>query len=233
MRSFLPDLSGYMKKHTIHLPQASGLFLSLKNLASIVPTNKALNRFRSGTKLGQAVRHIFDHQHLNKVLGSNLALAALAASVINIPNLGTNTSDIPVEDVIIKAETLALATEKGIRLPVETRKVTQGYRLFHPGVDLDGITGDLVWPIMKGEVQYVQYSKFAYGNAIIVDHGNDLTSLYAHLSKINVKEGQDVTTDTVIGLMGATGRSSGDHLHLEVRDNGVPINPLTLLPQSR
>ena len=84
---------------------------------------------------------------------------------------------------------------------------------------------------MDGRVFAINYSRYAYGNAILIYHGSEITSLYAHLSKINVTPNQEVTTDMVIGEMGATGRSFGDHLHLEIRDNGVPINPLTVLPK--
>ena len=63
----------------------------------------------------------------------------------------------------------------------------------------------------------------------MIDHGNKLSSLYAHLSKIEVEEGQEVTMDTEIGRMGATGRAFGDHLHLEVYDHGKAVNPLTIL----
>ena len=96
---------------------------------------------------------------------------------------------------------------------------------------MDGLTGDPITPIRKGKVLSISRSKFAYGNSIIVDHGEGMTSLYAHLSKIEVVEGQEVDTFDEIGKMGATGRSSGDHLHLEIRDHGVPVNPLTVLPR--
>lgn len=219
-----------MKKLNYNLPQDDGFVSTFKNLASIVPTNHSLNRFRSGSIIGKLTRHIFTHEHLNKIIGANIALAALTLSMFNIPSFNSVAAGEAVPEVVIKADNLSLNTEKGVKLPVNVRKVTQGYRLFHPGLDLDGVTGDPIWPIMKGKVENIQYSRFAYGNAVIVNHGNGMTSLYAHLSKIFVKEGQDVTTDTLIGQMGSTGRSTGDHLHLEVRDHGLPINPLSVLP---
>jgi len=99
-------------------------------------------------------------------------------------------------------------------------------------VDFDGVTGDPIHPIMDGRVEAINYSKYAYGNAVLIDHGDNITSLYAHLSKILIKPNQEVTTDTIIGEMGSTGRSSGDHLHLEIRDSGKPFNPLTALPKT-
>ncbi|OGM02605.1 hypothetical protein A2115_01150 [Candidatus Woesebacteria bacterium GWA1_41_8] len=84
---------------------------------------------------------------------------------------------------------------------------------------------------MAGVVQAASYTKIGYGNAVLISHGNDMTSLYAHLSKIEVKVGDVVESSTEIGKMGATGHATGPHLHLEIRDHGVPINPLSVLPR--
>jgi murein DD-endopeptidase MepM/ murein hydrolase activator NlpD len=84
---------------------------------------------------------------------------------------------------------------------------------------------------MAGFVEEISYSRLAYGNAVIVNHGNKITSLYAHLSKIEVEKGQEVNIETKLGEMGATGRAWGDHLHLEIRDHGYPINPFSVLPR--
>jgi murein DD-endopeptidase MepM/ murein hydrolase activator NlpD len=63
------------------------------------------------------------------------------------------------------------------------------------------------------------------GNHVIVDHGNGVTSVYAHLHSISVQVGQDVTLDTTLGLEGSTGASTGTHLHFEIRVNGQAANP--------
>lgn len=140
-------------------------------------------------------------------------------------------ANIEADNTVIEEANTPLTTKRVIQYPVDDVKVTQGYRLFHPGLDLDGVTGDAIRPIKDGRVEAVSLSKLAYGNAIILDHGEGITSLYAHLSKIYVLEGQAVTTNTVIGEIGASGRAFGDHLHLEVRDEGRPINPYTVLPK--
>lgn len=64
-----------------------------------------------------------------------------------------------------------------------------------------------------------------YGNAIVIDHGNGITTRYGHLSKIKVFEGQRVKNGEVIGYQGNTGRSTGQHLHYEVRYRNIPLNP--------
>jgi len=68
-----------------------------------------------------------------------------------------------------------------------------------------------------------------YGNRIQIDHGNGYTTLYAHLSAIYVSSGQKVGKGEVIGKMGSTGRSTGTHLHLEIRKSGTALNPLSFL----
>ena len=68
-----------------------------------------------------------------------------------------------------------------------------------------------------------------YGQCVKIKHKNNLETLYGHLSKINVKVGQTVNTGQVVGQVGSTGRSTGNHLHYEVRKNGKPINPKSFL----
>jgi murein DD-endopeptidase MepM/ murein hydrolase activator NlpD len=73
------------------------------------------------------------------------------------------------------------------------------------------------------------WSVWGYGNVVYLDNGNGVETLYAHMSKINVSVGQQVTRDTVIGYVGSTGRSSGPHLHFEIHKNKVPFNPLAVI----
>ncbi len=187
-----------------------------------------LRRVRSGNKLSRLGRIIFERKNIRRILGSNLAVAVIATSLIPTT---TSAEALEAEPTIITENSVNLSTERAVAFPVRKIILTQGYRLFHPGLDLDGVTGDTINPIMDGEVTDIQYSRFAYGNAIIIAHTNGLESLYAHLSKIEVKKGDKVTTLTKIAEMGSTGHSSGDHLHLEVRKNGHPVNPFTVLPR--
>jgi len=187
-------------------------------------------RVRKGSRLSRLVRQILGKFNIKKLFGANIALAITIATLI--PNQAiTANADASEDNSIVVAETpIVLPKEQIIRFPVETVSITQKFSFFHPGVDLDGITGDAIYPAMDGKVEAIDFSKYAYGNAIYLVHTNGLTSLYAHLSKILVKEGQEVTTADKIGEMGATGHAFGDHLHLEVRKDGFPINPLTILP---
>ncbi|WP_164914068.1 M23 family metallopeptidase [Aquimarina sediminis] len=94
----------------------------------------------------------------------------------------------------------------------------------HQGIDIDLHTGDSVKTILGGKIRYVGYHG-GHGNTIVVRHHNGLESVYAHLSKILVKENDDVKRGDVIGKGGVTGNARGSHLHLEVRYHGKSINP--------
>jgi murein DD-endopeptidase MepM/ murein hydrolase activator NlpD len=98
----------------------------------------------------------------------------------------------------------------------------------HPGVDFRGAKGDPVHVTADGKVIFTGW-KGGYGNCIIVQHKNDFQTLYGHLSRINVEEGQQVKTGDVVGKVGSTGRTTGPHLHYEVRKNGKPVNPSKFL----
>jgi murein DD-endopeptidase MepM/ murein hydrolase activator NlpD len=99
---------------------------------------------------------------------------------------------------------------------------------FHPGIDFQGRRGDEVKCTASGKVVFAGWAG-GYGNCIRIQHINNLETLYGHLSKIEVKVGQQVTVGDDIGKVGSTGHSTGTHLHYEVRKNGKPINPVKFL----
>lgn len=95
---------------------------------------------------------------------------------------------------------------------------------FHSGVDISGDTGDPIRSTADGTVVLADWSQ-GYGQCVRIQHKHGYETLYGHLSKINVKNGQQVKANQVIGELGSTGRSTGPHLHYEVRYLGKPINP--------
>ena len=95
---------------------------------------------------------------------------------------------------------------------------------FHPGMDIDGERGDLVTASANGTVIKAGYTG-GYGNMVEIDHGNGLVTRYGHMSKLDVEQGETVTRGQLIGEIGSTGRSTGPHLHFELRYNDKPINP--------
>jgi murein DD-endopeptidase MepM/ murein hydrolase activator NlpD len=102
---------------------------------------------------------------------------------------------------------------------------------FHAGVDLAANIGTPVHAAADGIVAVAQYAN-RYGKAILIDHGNGMTTLYAHLSSFEVIPGEEVRRGQLIGHSGATGRVSGPHLHFEVRQGGNPVNPARYLSRS-
>lgn len=99
----------------------------------------------------------------------------------------------------------------------------------HEGIDIDGVTGQPVVAAAAGRVIFAgPYS--GYGNAVAIDHGGGVRSLYAHLNDFAVAEGDEVAKGQVIGTVGCTGLCFGDHLHLEVLSDGIPVDPLLYLP---
>lgn len=98
----------------------------------------------------------------------------------------------------------------------------------HKGLDFVGVTNEKIISPSQGKV--ILAGKFSnYGNAIVIDHGFGLTTRYGHLSKLKVKEGQIVKKGEIIALQGSTGRSTGAHLHYEIRYKNTPINPKRFL----
>lgn len=106
--------------------------------------------------------------------------------------------------------------------------IRRGRVEFHPGIDFKGRKGDSVKSTADGEVVIAGWFQ-GYGKCVKIKHKNNLETLYGHLSKINVKVGQTVNTGQVVGHVGSTGHSTGDHLHYEVRKNGKPVNPKSFL----
>ncbi len=107
--------------------------------------------------------------------------------------------------------------------------LSQGYHAQHLGIDIANGVGTPIAAADGGYVTFAGWSPVGYGYMVTLDHGNGFTTLYAHLSQWYVNPGQSVAPGQVIGAMGSTGRSTGPHLHFEIRYNGVPMNPLIYL----
>ena len=103
-----------------------------------------------------------------------------------------------------------------------------GERDFHPGLDISADKGDPVYATADGKVSSAAMAG-NYGNLVIIDHGYGIETRYGHLSAFKVRDGQAVKRGDLLGLVGATGRTTGSHLHYEVRANGRILNPLQLL----
>jgi murein DD-endopeptidase MepM/ murein hydrolase activator NlpD len=100
-----------------------------------------------------------------------------------------------------------------------------GKREFHKGLDISAPNGTPIYAPAKGNVIFTGRDG-GYGLSMMIDHGSGIKTRYAHLHSIAIKRGQKVTRGELIAYVGSTGRSTGPHLHYEVRLNGVPVNPM-------
>lgn len=118
--------------------------------------------------------------------------------------------------------------------PTDPNKITSPFgprndpfnrsRAIHSGIDVRGKTGTPIYAAADGTVQLAQYHG-GYGNTIIINHSDRYETLYAHLSKISVEQGDQVFKGDVIGELGSTGRSTGPHLHYEIIKSGKAVDP--------
>ena len=229
-----------MSKLTLNLPLRYRIDLNLVKRREVsdvdektfIPRIRDFKSWRTGNKASRFFRHMFEHKNLSRVLGSHLAVAAIASTML--PNVlpaysstfinGNGTVNLSTSPIVVK-------TEHGVQFPLAQMHINQGYFAYHPAIDLKATIGDSIRPLMVGTVIEAEYSRIGYGNVVMVAHGEGFETLYAHMSKIYVKVGQHVDMDTILGEAGTTGHSTGPHLHLEVRENGSPINPLRILPK--
>ena len=99
----------------------------------------------------------------------------------------------------------------------------------HPGIDLSGSYGTPIYATADGTVLRAGWNSGGYGNLVEVDHGRGITTRYGHMSAIMVSAGQHITRGQQVGRMGSTGRSTGNHLHYEVRIDGRAVNPIPFM----
>lgn len=114
--------------------------------------------------------------------------------------------------------------------PSSCQRISQYYKgWLHTGVDIACPWGTSLRAADGGRVTRVQYGRTGYGYNVIIDHGGGVSTLYGHMSSIDVKVGEYVEKGQVIGAEGSTGRSTGPHLHFEVRIGGAMVNPLSYI----
>ena len=130
---------------------------------------------------------------------------------------------------------IAVPSEK----PVRTAAFTSGFGVrsdpfaaraaMHPGIDLAGPIGTPIYATADGTVLRAGWNAGGYGNLVEIDHGKGIATRYGHMSAVLVSAGQHITRGQQIGRMGSTGRSTGSHLHYEVRIDGRPVNPIPFM----
>lgn len=129
-----------------------------------------------------------------------------------------------------KGEIIADAFLEPVILPHPGYLSTR-FSAWHPGIDIAAGLGMPIHPITAGVVVEARTDFFGLGKYVVISHQKGYQSKYAHLGKIYVKAGQDVTTENMLGEVGLTGQTSGPHTHLELTLNGKYIDPQTILPE--
>jgi murein DD-endopeptidase MepM/ murein hydrolase activator NlpD len=118
-------------------------------------------------------------------------------------------------------DSIRISSKFGWRLNPYNKK-TQ----FHTGVDINMVVGTKIHSTMSGEIEKIEYSKYGYGNYIIIKNSLGFETLYAHLNRISVKKGQQVDKGQLIATLGVSGNATGPNLHYEVHQGGDLKNPL-------
>ncbi len=186
--------------------------------------------YYGSNRLSRWIRLHIEKRHLQELIGIPLiGLAFFGAFVVPQTMAGFASTELYFDTpkIIVNAG----VSDSRFRWPLATFGISQEFSGGHPGMDLTDPVGTAIHPIADGTVIYAGTILMGYGQHVIVKHNDQLESLYAHLSKINVKEGQKVTKNTELGEVGATGWATGNHLHLEIHINGTATNPLEVLPE--
>lgn len=188
--------------------------------------------YRGSNRLSRLLRSILERRSIQELIGIPLAgLAFFGAVFLPQVQAGLSTTEVFFDTQTTVVD--ALVTPSRFRWPLAAFGISQYFARWHPGLDLTDPKGTLMYPIADGKVTRVVLGYTGYGKHVVIEHADGMSSLYAHLSQIRVKEGEQITKDTALGSVGATGWATGNHLHLEIYQNGVAINPMEVLPQAK
>jgi murein DD-endopeptidase MepM/ murein hydrolase activator NlpD len=168
--------------------------------------------------------------------GGPLGTAVVSSRSFDDPALNTRFDRLMLD--LDRMNLMRIAVERvPYAMPLQSAyRFTSGFgprgRRLHAGIDLAGPSGTPIFGTAGGVVTSADRES-GYGNVVRIQHEFGFETVYAHLSKIRVKVGQQVSRGVQIGDMGSTGRSTGSHLHYEVRVNGQPVNPMTYLEAAK
>lgn len=193
-------------KNTYIQKDSDGIF-KLKNHITYIKQDVSLNKLKSVDEVVKVIStnnkgsliSFSKENKINKVENISLSRSASILSVMYTPSRGSITSVF------------------GVR-----------WGKMHNGVDIGSPMGDPIYAAMNGKIHYAGWEE-GYGNVIKIDHGSGIETIYGHCSKIDVSKGKIVKRGEKIGEVGSTGKSTGPHVHFEVRVDGVPQNPLKYL----
>lgn len=202
---------------------------------SILPTTGVSYKVKSGdTLLKIAQKYNVDAEQIlefNKLSGfSNIALGQIlivpgGRIIYNTPAPKPKLA--PIQNIFTGPPSSGM--NLAMVWPTTTHRISQYYSWRHTGLDINGDFGDPIWAVADGVVEASYCTRWDYGCHVIIDHGGGKKTLYGHAQKLLVKAGQAVKKGQLIMEEGSTGRSTGSHLHFEVRINGRRMNPLSYI----
>ena len=226
-----PDTLRYTNKITgdsleegkvLTIPPVDGVYVAIK-------TNDTLSTIAERYKI--SVDDIVKYNGLNRDepihSGNQLLIPGVVA-----PKASTRSTYSPGGDATTISAFNPIASGGQFTWPTgtPTHYISQGYKYYHKALDLNRLNGWGLYASASGIVR-THSTRWGYGNYIDINHGDGWMTRYAHLSEFKVKSGDYVEQGQLVGIMGSTGRSTGPHIHFEIRYNGAPLNPLSYLPQ--
>jgi murein DD-endopeptidase MepM/ murein hydrolase activator NlpD len=176
----------------------------------------SLDQLKDGEKIKKL------HQRLDNMDNqSKIQIESYGNLIKMAKNKSKMLASIPAIQPVSNKDLKRIASGFGYRIdPIyRTRKM-------HKGLDFSAPRGTKIYATGNGVIKKVKRSRWGYGTHVVIDHGYGYTTLYGHMSRASVKQGQRVKRGQQIGLVGSTGKSTGPHLHYEVAKNGVQVNPI-------
>lgn len=196
-----------------------------------VNKNVKLARPRPSHALSRFASQALEKSKYKRIFAANVALFATVLQVGTYPSHAFDYGSAPDKPLVETAQVeLLTRTETAYQFPVANPMgVSQSYSKFHPAVDIRAPKGNAVLAVSGGTVIEVKHLKTGYGYYVRIAHAGTVSTLYAHLNKIDVAVGQKVDKSQTIGTVGTTGWATGPHLHFEINEGYTRMNPKLVL----
>lgn len=211
-------------EYTFYIKNKEEFEMDLINLQDEL--NKTFKNFKFKDKFTWDKVHISHEDITTKEEIKNIILSGSKSDFVKIEEKKPNSNK--SKKVSNKASNKAVIGKKTKLLRPNDGKVSSDFGMrwgkMHKGIDIANNIGAPIYAAMGGKISYAGWME-GYGKVIKIDHGNDLETIYAHCNLIRVKLGDEVKKGEHIGDVGNTGKSTGPHVHFEIRVNGTPQNP--------
>lgn len=185
--------------------------------------------YYGSNRVSRLIRTKIESKPITELIGIPLiALTLLFGIVVPQTMAGFSSAEVYFDTQVTTVN--AIVAPSRFRWPLATFGLSQFFSGGHPGLDMTNPAGTPIYPVTSGKVIFAAALPNGYGKHVIIDHGDGMTATYAHMNRIDVTESQIVTKETELGTVGATGWATGNHLHFELSQNGVALNPMEVLP---